>query len=221
MEQKTASSPDEPVTTAPAVTKNFVLAAFDRYQARLTSYAVQRCHGDIHAARDSVQHTFMQLCKQKQEQVQENTAAWLYATCRNRIIDDFRRRENQNGSLPPEWDTTDPSAIDPAVVCERNELLIRLKAFVRQLPDDQRDVVDLWCHGFVSSEIATITDQKAGSVRVKLHRAIKKLQEHPEVSNWLERATGQQESGGGKPRGRPVSFPSVARCPSSSTGEQS
>jgi len=110
--------------------------------------------------------------------------------------------------------------MDPAATCEQQELLERLKGLVNLLPDDQRDVIDLWCHGFDSGEIASITDQKAGTVRVKLHRAIKRLQEHPEVSNWLERATGQRDSGDGEVTQLDVGSASVSTRPSSTTGER-
>lgn len=203
------------------VTKDFVLATFDRHQVKLTNYATRRYHGDVHSARDAVQHTFMQLCKQKCNDVQDNTAAWLYTTCRNRIIDEHRRLGNRNGTLPPDWDATDAGATDPAAACEQNDLLDRLRSFVALLPDGQRDAIELWCHGFDSSEIASITDQKPGTVRVKLHRAIKRLQEHPEVSTWLERATGQRDSGEDEQIDRSGLSSSVPRFPSSTTGERS
>ncbi len=193
MTQQSGLPPDIPPSRKGRVTKKFVLATFDCHQVKLTCYATSRCKGNVHAANDAVQHTFMQLCKQKHVVVKDNIAGWLYATCRNRIIDEHRRNENRNGAMPPGWDVTDAGATDPAVACEQKDMLDRLKSFVKLLPDDQRDVIDLWCHGFESSQIASIINHKPGTVRVKLHRAIKRLQQHPEVSTWLERATGQRD----------------------------
>jgi len=220
MEHEIASPRGKPNSGDATVTKEFVLSVFDRYQKKLTAYATRRCKGDVHAAKDAVQHTFMQLCKQQQAAVEQNTAGWLYSTCRNRVIDEHRRVGNRNGALPPHWDAADSKAMDPATSCEQQELLERLKGLVNLLPDDQRDVIDLWCHGFDSGEIASITDQKAGTVRVKLHRAIKQLQKHPEVSNWLERATGQRDSGDGEVTQLDVGSASVSTRPSSTTGER-
>ena len=221
MQHKPASSCEKPTPDGDAVTKEFVLSVFDRYQPKLTAYATRRCRGDVHAAKDAVQHTFMQLCKQRQAAVEQNTAAWLYSTCRNRIVDEHRRAENRNGSLAPGWDSADANAIDPAVDCEQRDLSKRLRRLVERLPDDQREVIDLWCHGFDSAEIASITEQKPGTVRVKLHRAIKRLQQHPEVLTWLERATGQRNSGDKVPLSRDGGPMSRPRLPSSTTGEKS
>ena len=221
MKQKPTSPHEKPKSEDVVVTKDFVLSVFDRYQAKLNGYAARRCHGDVHAAKDAVQHTFMQLCKQRLSAVENNAAAWLYSTCRNRIIDEHRRAGNKNGALPPDWDAADSKATDPADDCERNDLLERLRILIDLLPDDQRDVIDLWCHGFDSSDIASITEQKPGTIRVKLHRAIKRLQQHPEVSSWLERATGQTESGDVGPTKRELGPMSVSRLPSSTTGERS
>ena len=210
----------EPPSQEVLVTKDFVLSAFDRHHVKLTGYATRRCHGDVHSARDAVQHTFMQLCKQRSHDVQDRMPAWLYTTCRNRITDEHRRLGNKNGALPPEWDAADSTAKDPAVAYEQKDLLDRLRSFVELLPDDQRDVIDLWCHGFDSSDIASILDQKPGTVRVKLHRAIKRLQLHPEVSSWLERATGQRDSGDDEQTDRHGLSSSTTRLPSSTTGKR-
>ena len=215
MKNKSFRSPDDAL-----VTQSFVLAAFDQHQRKLTAYASRLCHGRLEAAKDAVQHTFMQLCKQKLKHVGQNTAAWLYTTCRNRVIDEQRRLGNQNGVLPSD-DALDDRAVDPAAVCEQKDLLDCLSRLVRGLPEDQRDVIELWCHGFDSSEIASITDQKPGTVRVKLHRAIKKLQSTPEVSTWLERATGQWESSDVRPSKSDVGSPSGSRFPTSTAGERS
>ena len=221
MKQKPALLTKNPPSREVLVTKDFVLAAFDRHQIKLSSYATRRCHGDVHAAKDAVQHTFMQLCKQRCHDVQNNIPAWLYTTCRNRIIDEHRRLGNQNGTLPPDWDAADSAAQDPATAYEQKDLIDRLHSFIELLPDDQRDVIELWCHGLDSGEIASISNQKPGTVRVKLHRAIKRLQQHPEVSTWLERATGQRDSGDDEQPDHGGLSSSVSRFPSSTTGERS
>ena len=50
--------------------------------------------------------------------------------------------------------------------------------------------------------------QKPATVRVNLHRAIKKLKQHPDIANWLERATGQVV----RPDVEPTNFGSASNC---------
>src|SRR6476620_10491135 len=68
----------------------FVLAALERHEAELVRYA-QRFVGDLHAARDVVQHAFLRLCDQDPEELRGREAAWLYRVCRNRALDWLRQ----------------------------------------------------------------------------------------------------------------------------------
>lgn len=79
--------------------RKFVLTAFDRYEQRLTAYALRLRNGDIHAARDAVQQTFLKLCQQAPEAVENKLAAWLYTVCRNRIFDEKSSAGSQTREL--------------------------------------------------------------------------------------------------------------------------
>lgn len=188
------TGPPDPSLEKPDA-REFVLAAFDRYERKLTAYALKfygGSGGNIEAARDAVQFTFMKLCQQTPAAIAPKLAPWLYTVCRNRILDDLAKQNKQ--SLVPDLGSSqyDPG-IDPADICQRNEMFERLPSVVGSLPEAEREVVELWSEGFKPKEIAEVLDRPPGTVRVQLHRAIQTMKQHPEIQPWLERATGHSE----------------------------
>jgi RNA polymerase sigma-70 factor (ECF subfamily) len=174
--------------------KRFVIDAFERYERQLTAYALKFYggrQGDLHAARDAVQHTFLQLCKQPPDQVQDKLAPWLYTVCRNRIFDDLAAKQKRPALGETASGKLKSRTNDPAEQLELDEFLQNLTQLFGSLAENERTVIELWSQGLKPVEIATVLDKQAGSIRVSLHRAITKLRKHPDVSPWLERATGQ------------------------------
>ena len=171
--------------------KEFVLDALERHEQPLTAYAVRLLNGDLHAARDVVQHTFMQLCKQPSGKVEPKLAPWLYTVCRNRIFDELKSKSRQETTTPSDFEAIDFQAVDPANQYEREDFLRSLRQLFACLPESERDVIELWSHGLDSAEVARVLKKNPVTVRVNLHRAIKRLKQHPTIANWLERATGQ------------------------------
>ncbi len=196
--------------------KRFVMEAFDRYERQLTAYALRFFGGrggNLHAARDAVQFTFLKLCQQRPEQIADKLAPWLYTVCRNRIFDELKADKKRPQLSEERATRIDSLSPDPAVQLEIDDFLERLPQLLESLSDGEKEVVELWSHGLKPIEIASVIDRPAGSVRVTLHRGIKKLQQHPEVSHWLERATGQIETGKSALNGRAFKTASI-------TGEQ-
>lgn len=171
--------------------KEFVLDALENHERPLTAYAMRLHNGDEHAARDVVQYTFMQLCKQSPSQIGPKLAPWLYTVCRNRILDELKSKSRQATTTPPDFDTVDLKAVDPANQFERADLLHNLRQLFSCLNKSEQDVIELWSQGLDTTEISGILKKNPVTVRVNLHRAIKRLKQHPDIANWLERATGQ------------------------------
>lgn len=187
------------VTTSWPSQKEFVTSALDQYEQGLTSYATRMFHGDEEAAKDAVQHTFMQLCKQSPEKVGPRLVRWLYTVCRNRVLDDLKSHKRRTKSTPDNFEAVDLNAVDPADHFERQDFLDGIKRLFACLRSGERDVIELWSHGLDTGEIAEVLNKKAGTVRVNLHRAIKRLKQHPDIKTWLERATGQVDCPDAKP----------------------
>lgn len=185
--------------------KAFLMDAFDRYERQLTAYALKFYggpRGNLHAARDAVQYTFMKLCQQSPSQIADKLAPWLYTVCRNRIFDEMKASKKRSQLDGVQASGLDSNSMDPAEQLEIDDFLKRLPQLLESLSTGEKEVIELWSHGLKPGEIAEVIDTTPGTVRVRLHRGIKKLQQHPEVSPWLERATGHNETTSGETVGR-------------------
>ena len=183
---QTASRPPVPLGR-----NEYVLDALNRFERPLVEYACRLFCGDLHAARDSVQYTFMQLCKQEPEKIGDKLCPWLYSVCRNHVLDQLRSKRHHTVTGFDYSKRIDQTAVDPARQTEKHEILRKLKSLCGDLNQRERGVVDLWSHGFSTNEIAEMLDRSPGAVRVCIHRAIKRFRKNPVVMSWLERATGQ------------------------------
>ena len=68
----------------------WIRSAVARFEGPLTLYA-SRLLGDSDRARDVVQDTFLKLCRQNGEELQDRMAEWLFTVCRNRALDVLRK----------------------------------------------------------------------------------------------------------------------------------
>lgn len=167
---------------------SFVLETLKQYERPLTRYAMRLLSGDLNAARDVVQHAFMKLCEQDWESLQDRVAPWLYTVCRNRSIDIMRGRNHEAGCQ--EFDDIQHSSngrattCDPARIVETEDFHQSLLRLIDELPESQREIIELWSQGFSSQEMGEITGKRAGAVRITLHRAIKQLRRHEVVRRW-------------------------------------
>jgi RNA polymerase sigma-70 factor (ECF subfamily) len=83
-------------------------------------------------------------------------------------------------AAPPELADPHPAS-DPFVLLERAELAHRLESGLRELPDDYREVFVLkHVEGLAYEDIATITGDSVGTLKVRAHRARQKLRA------WIE-----------------------------------
>lgn len=169
-----------------------VLAAVGQHELSLTRYAA-RLTGDEHAARDVVQHVFLQLCDKPPTAKNGQLAGWLFSVCHNRAMD-YRRQSVKAASLEtvPSESLCELGAnrgtgeVDPAEKVEADDTVDLLRSVIDTLPDQQRLVVNLWSAGFCYREIAAALDTSEGSVRVAAHRAWQTIRQHPRVRRLLD-----------------------------------
>ncbi|MFP5487100.1 MAG: RNA polymerase sigma factor [Acidimicrobiia bacterium] len=110
---------------------------------------------------------------------------WLFTIAARRRIDDIRSSKRRSDRLerstieaPPD---TAPSAGDEA---ERAAALDRAVSMVRSLPPDQAEAVLLRVVADLSvTEVAEIMHRTEGSVRVLVHRGLKRLADRTPVTN--------------------------------------
>lgn len=109
---------------------------------------------------------------------------WLFTIATRRRIDDIRasKRRDQHNARHEEWraPVTTLSAADES---EQAEALDRALALVRSLPPDQAEAVLLRVVADLSvAEVATILGRREGTVRVLVHRGLKRLAERSLVT---------------------------------------
>ena len=149
----------------------------EEYQAGLIRYAM-RITGDLEKARDVVQDTFLQLCKQEPARIKGHLAPWLYTVCRHRALD-VQRKESRMTVLQ-EVDgfmAVDP-AQSPARQVETREMVTEVLGALNQLTPNQQEVIRLkFQAGLSYREIGQITGLSTSNVGFQIHTGIKKLRQ--------------------------------------------
>jgi RNA polymerase sigma factor (sigma-70 family) len=178
--------------------RQWVLAALDTFETRLLGYAARLLHGDEDSARDVVQHAFLRLCDQREDDVGSHLAPWLFTVCRNRAMDLIRERCRRDELAGVHKANGRAINGDPAMDAERSDLAAELRTLLAKLPAPQQEAIDLWAQGLAYRQIAEVLGRGEVGVRVLVHRGLKSLKEHPRVKKWLEEET--TSSGNGEPR---------------------
>jgi len=179
---------------------HWVLEAVEAYELPLLRYA-RRLLDDLDLANDAVQHAFVKLCEQSQEQLEGRVAPWLFRVCRNKAIDHLRRAGREQTLLDDGAGDTAATApalapnsreADPADLAEQHDLADLVGQLLIHLPAAQRETLDLWCNGLSHRQIAEVTGRSEGNVRVLAHRGLTTLRTHPRIRRLLaEHSTTQ------------------------------
>jgi RNA polymerase sigma factor (sigma-70 family) len=155
--------------------RSWIHAALERHEAALVGFAA-RITGDLEAARDVVQETYLKLCAERREAVEPHLAEWLFTVCRRGALD-VRRKRNRAETEVEDMDRHASS--DGAVgALEVEEEGARAIALLGRLPEKQREALRLRFQGGLSyKEIARVTDQSIGNVGWLIHMGLKSLRE--------------------------------------------
>ena len=149
---------------------------FDRYAPMLMRMARRRLSSDDEA-REVVQQTFFQLNKARNDfREGAKLRPWVVTIAMNLIREHYRKRgRRKESSLDSAIHTV---GVEPKDRLEQAERAAQLRAALAQLPESQRTVVELhWLSELPFAEVARIVGAKEGAVRVRAHRAYKRLKE--------------------------------------------
>ena len=156
---------------------DWVRSAMERFAGPLTRYA-QLISGDIEQARDVVQDTFVRLCDEKPERIDQHLAQWLFTVCRNRALDVQRKNRRLEPLGEIDMNSHVSPDLSPAAQAERRETNDEIIGLLAQLPKNQQEVVRLKFQGGLSyREISEVTQLSVSNVGFLMHTALKTLRQ--------------------------------------------
>ena len=146
---------------------------FRENELPLMGYAMHLL-GDRERASDVVQDTFVRLCKQPRDQVQDRVRQWLFRVCRNRALD-IMKKESRMKTLDDAKASLQISRDgDPSSIAEMAERHANAQSLLAKLPPRQQEVIRLKIHGGLSyREISELTGLSVGNVGYLLSTGLK------------------------------------------------
>ncbi len=176
------------------------------YGPRVFALAQSRCH-NADVAEEIMQSVFATVAVKVQggEYIEHGKfEAWLFRVAMNRVRDYARSRKRSNGlfqqggePIAEATDRDDRERTD-------SEQLSALRMAMEQLPDADREIIELRHHGDLSfKQIADLLEEPLGTLLARHHRALRKLKELLEDAmkgpgQTLNKAGGEPVIGQGK-----------------------
>ncbi len=160
--------------------QDFLVAALERYERPLVSYALGITH-DLGQARDVVQDVFVKLSQSLRQIERDRLAPWLFTVARNRALDLHRKYKRL---VPMEHEVLDREAsasAAPSEELEQKELSQQILMWITELPEKQREAVKLKFEAGLSyKEISETLKTSVGNVGTLIHLGVTQLRER-----WL------------------------------------
>jgi RNA polymerase sigma factor (sigma-70 family) len=176
---------DEAVVALVARSDDTALAElYDRY-GRVAYGLARRIVRDEALAQDAVQEAFLAVWRTAGRFVPERAKAstWILTLVHRRAVDLVRREERRRAeSLELAPEPTTSAADDDAWLRLRRE---RVQAALRQLPDPQREALELaYYGGFTQSELAERLGQPIGTIKSRMFGGLTRLRELLGEESW-------------------------------------
>lgn len=162
----------------------------ETFQDRVFRVVIAVLHCDRSAAEDVCQEVFLRVWKGLPSFDGQNVHAWIHTIATNHAITEYRaRRAQKRAQKPLSIDAplagTDDLFLDPASrerdpgdLSHQREFLARVRACVRELPEEFRDPVVLRdLEGLSYEQIGEVLSLAAGTVRSRIHRGRLLLQQ--------------------------------------------
>lgn len=153
-------------------------ALFDRYAPMLLRMARRRLTSD-EDAREVVQQTFFQLNAARADfRADAKLRPWVVTIAMNLVREHYRKRgRRKEAPLEAAIHTVGAEAPSDREM-DREARAEKLRMALEALPESQRTVVELhWLQEMPFAEVARIVGANEGAVRVRAHRAYKRLKE--------------------------------------------
>jgi RNA polymerase sigma-70 factor (ECF subfamily) len=148
---------------------------FQRYQRRLFGFLIRRC-GEAAAAEDLIQETWIRVSRARDRyDPRRRFSTWLFQIANNLCRDRGRRREVERRGHESMQQSL--AMQRPAVAASHDPLLrMEMDELLSALPDRLREVLVLRYHHQLSEkEISLVADIPRGTVKSRLHAAVRAL----------------------------------------------
>lgn len=147
---------------------------FDRYHLRIFNYFNKMVHNKM-VSEDLTQDVFVKILKYRSSYKNGNFAAWIYTTARNIFSSHYQRIKKERENLSENT----PLIENGATEIESNEdELQHLQKALSYLNHSDRELIIMNRFQEIKYEqIAEIVGSNENAVKVKTHRALKKLKD--------------------------------------------
>ena len=166
--------------------KTLFSSAFEEYRHRIQGYLL-RLTRDPAEAEDLTQETFLRAYRRFGTLREERALlAWLYRIATHAYYDRYRlasyRHRTSGMEAFEDMDVgipaLEPDAVSPYHLLERAEMSECVRNYIEALPDDYRAVVLLHdIHELTNPEIAKMLGCSLETVKIRIHRGRRRLQE--------------------------------------------
>lgn len=147
---------------------------FDRYHLRIYNFLYKMTR-DRMVSEDLTQDVFAKVIRYRTSYNNGNFASWIYTIARN-IFSSYYQKQKRERSHIIEDDTLDSG--DVLVTDSNREELDHLqRALTKLKPTDRELIVMHRIQEIKYAQIAEITDSTETAVKVRVHRALKKLKD--------------------------------------------
>jgi RNA polymerase sigma factor (sigma-70 family) len=177
---------DEAVVALCARSDESALAElYDRYGGTAFGLAFRVLRDDA-LAEDAVQEAFLAIWRGAPSYVPERAKAstWILTFVHRRAVDIVRREQRRRVEPLPEIDPrgSEGSAEDVAWLRLERE---RVQAALSQLPDQQREAIELaYYGGFTQSQLAERLGEPIGTIKSRMFMGLARLRELLERDQW-------------------------------------
>ncbi len=148
-----------------------------RYESRLVNF-LNRYTGSLQTAENLTQETFLRIYKTRM--AYEPTAkfkTYLYRIATNLAIDEFRKGQRRKEELKEDFSDKASDNPDPHNLAEQSERAKKVRESVMKLDEKHRSVLVMkWFEGLRYEQIAKILGVSVGTVKSRVHYALKKLE---------------------------------------------
>lgn len=157
---------------------------YDRYAGLIYSFAWKAMKEES-AAKDVVQAVFLRLWTTESEYDPDKGkfTSWLLTITRNLTMDHLRKRRRETAGivhfLSAELERVPDQRSSPEERAEQGLIKEQIQSAYRYLSKQQIALLDhFYWQGYTLSELAVLYDQPLGTVKNRLHQALKILRRH-------------------------------------------